>query len=66
MTVRILAGDFIPSQALAYDLVSSQMEAFKLTHHALAVVLPKRRFIQVAKQVEGLNVYVGAVQLTLH
>jgi hypothetical protein len=63
---RLLAGQFGVSQPLADDLAHREVEAISISQwlpvSVLPVVVAERLFVQIAKQVEGFNRYVGAMQ----
>ena len=62
--VRLLAGDFIPGEALAHHLGQRQFEAVEIVH-VFPVVVAERLFVDVAEQVEGLDADIGSVQSAL-
>jgi hypothetical protein len=54
LTVRILADELIPSNALADHLRRSQFEAVKIIH-AFALIVAERLFVEITKQVKWFN-----------
>ena len=54
------AGDLIPGETLANDLRSGQFEAVEIGHLFLAIVEAIRLLIEIAEQVERLDLNVGS------
>ena len=61
---RLLAGQLVPRQPLAYNLAYHDIEAVAVVH--LAIVVAENLFIQIPEQVERFNRNVGALQATFY
>lgn len=62
------ASEFLKGDTTASDMTHSRLKTIPMAHEVVfldAIVVAKHLFVQVAEQVEQLNVCVGALEHTL-